>query len=171
MPSFSSDSKARISLFFGSGAFAGIFDELGHLQMLNLRKNRISHLSERLFFKLPKLLILQLTGNQIRQVTGNFFPLRLVQKLLFQIHPQDFLQLSNLQELHLGRNLIGSVPKNAFLQNRRLDKLFLLSNNLEELHEEAFQGLGNLTCLFIQNNILREIGDRIFLPTPKLLKL
>lgn len=49
--------------------FLGIFDKLMSLELLNLRKNKITHLSEKLFSKLENLKILQLTSNQITQVS------------------------------------------------------------------------------------------------------
>lgn len=46
----------------------GTFDSLVNLELLNLRKNQLSHISANLFDKLVNLNLLQLTSNKIAQV-------------------------------------------------------------------------------------------------------
>lgn len=49
-------------------AFSGLFDALGNLEFLNLRKNKITFLAEKVLNSLNNLKILQLTSNQLKFV-------------------------------------------------------------------------------------------------------
>lgn len=143
---------------------------------MNLRKNNISHIDEKIFNQLLNLKTLQLTNNKIHQVyifiTTFVFQYKIFfMNILLQIGVNDFRFLENLVDLHLGQNFISNISENTFIANRKLEKLFLFFNNLEELKEKTFNGLINLSTLLINNNILTEIHYKTFTFTPNLQKL
>lgn len=88
-----------------------------------------------------------------------------------QLGGQEFSNLSELEELHLGQNYLEKLPDGMFLHMKMLKKLFLFNNNLERLNSKTLEGLSNLSSLLINNNLLKRIGAFIFSHVPDLIKL
>ncbi|XP_076012898.1 leucine-rich repeats and immunoglobulin-like domains protein 1 [Genypterus blacodes] len=119
----------------------GALDHLSStLQILRLSRNRISQVPVRAF-QLPRLTLLDLHRNRIRQVEG----------LTFQ-------GLSSLEVLKLQRNNISKLTDGAFWDLAKMKVLHLDYNSLAEVNSGSLYGLTSLQQLFLSNNSIARIN-------------
>lgn len=88
-----------------------------------------------------------------------------------QIVPNAFLNLINLEELHLGSNRISYLPLGMFANLSSLKKLFLFFNDLTYIPQFAFIGLRSLRTLLLNNNQILDFDDAIFEPLQQIEKM
>jgi Leucine-rich repeat (LRR) protein len=100
------------------------FCSLAQLQHLFLKKNFITHISEKHFRNLKNLIILDLSANKIQT-----------------IHPYAFHSLTKVSELYLSQNSLSQIPEHLFAAMRGLKRLMLFSNDFRYLHAKSFIGL------------------------------
>jgi Leucine-rich repeat (LRR) protein len=114
----------HIVCFYAVKIASDAFDSLIHLQYLYLKKNFITHISEKHLRNLKNLIILDLAANKIQK-----------------IHPSAFRSLIKVSELHLSQNSLNQIPENLFIAMRGLKRLMLFSNDFRYLHSKSFIGL------------------------------
>lgn len=123
-----------------------IFFELKDLQELRLNNNSISNLRGKPFDSLEKLLILDLSRNQINSD---------------QLDSVLSGKLSNLRELDLANNKITKLNQHQFQNLIHLERLILDENDLREIDSEPFNGL-NLQLLSLSNTNLKYMSTNAF---------
>lgn len=130
------------------------FKSLIYLEILNIRNNRLTKISNKLFDSVPNLIELDLTLNKISNISEN-----------------AFAHLDNLVELRLGQNSLQAIPSGLFAHLKKLTKLMLFSNNFVTLNANDFLGLDNVISVMLNNNILKDFDTDTFKPMHKLEKL
>ena len=143
-------------------------DEFGNLiflQKLNLKGNRLMHVSQELS-KCAKLHIVNLAGalRLCSQIPAALFGLEDLQSLnlsdnFFTEIPEEVLGLSHLISLNMQRNALLRLPDNLF-QLQNLSHLEFSENYLETL-PGLVGNLSNLTYLGLDRNRLTEIPEEL----------
>lgn len=109
---------------------------------LDLSKNRIFALQQRVFSQLKQVAVIDVSQNRVNQ-----------------IHRNAFEGLGgNLKLLNLSHNLLGEVYSYTFASLTNLMVLDLSYNHIGALGYGSFSGLPNLRALYLTGNSLREIG-------------
>lgn len=109
---------------------------------LDLSKNRISALQQRLFSQMKEVATIDVSRNSVTQ-----------------IHRSAFEGLEgNLKVLNLSRNLLGEIYSYTFASLTNLTVLDLSENHIGVLGYGSFRGLRNLKALYLAGNSLRDIG-------------
>lgn len=142
------------------------FDTLENLLELKLQNN---HLTVAPVLKLPQLLLLDLSWNQIPSIearhfyTDNIESLKIAGLGLGTLDEELFQSLRNLHELDISDNQLAKVPR-VLHRLRRLTKLNMAGNtHISQLQREDFVSLQNLQELDISNMNLRTIPQDFFL--------
>ncbi|MEQ2303188.1 hypothetical protein AMECASPLE_014113 [Ameca splendens] len=128
---------------------------------LDLSKNRIFALRQRVFSPLTEITKLDLSKNKVNQIHRNAFEglqgslkmLNLSHNLLGEIYFHTFASLTNLEILDLSQNHIGVLGYGSFTGLPHLKFLDLTDNSLQELGFPT--SLPNLDILNLKNNRLR----------------
>nr|XP_033770814.1 vasorin [Geotrypetes seraphini] len=141
------------------------FDTLESLLELKLQKNRLHSLPH---LKLPQLLLLDLSWNQIPLIASGTFHTMNIESLkiagldLTTLDEQLFQEMKNLHELDISDNQLFHVPS-ALQQLHGLTKLNLAGNTkISRLQAEDFSHLHNLQHLDISNINLNTIPKDFF---------
>ncbi|XP_061620539.1 platelet glycoprotein Ib alpha chain-like [Phyllopteryx taeniolatus] len=116
-------------------------------EVLLFPSNQFSSLSWESFQIFSKLHELDLTANQLGQVTPRAGPL-----------------LPHLSVLRLGRNRLTSLPDRAFSACPSLIDLYLGSNAIESLSDDTFAGLSKLEILDLSSNRIRVLPPLLLRP-------
>ncbi|XP_061525678.1 platelet glycoprotein Ib alpha chain-like [Phycodurus eques] len=116
-------------------------------EVLLFPSNQFSSLSWESFQIFSKLHELDLTANQLGQVTPRAGPL-----------------LPHLNVLRLGRNRLTSLPDRAFSACPTLTDLYLGSNAIESLSDDTFAGLSKLEILDLSSNRIRVLPPLLLRP-------
>jgi hypothetical protein len=168
------------------------FSGAGKLEDLHLKWNKIREISEHAFTDCQKLKIVDLSENEIQELTAGSFDcptlenLNLERNKIEQIKVETFLGaasletlilthneisaisddgfkgLTNLQVLRLGHNKLTHLRKKMLEKMENLKSLFLVNNKIEVLDADTFQGNPKLNEIFIQNNQLKAVADGTF---------
>lgn len=109
---------------------------------LDLSKNRIFALQQRVFGQLKQVAVIDVSQNRVNQIHRNAF---------------EGLE-GNLKLLNLSHNLLGEVYSYTFASLTNLMVLDLSHNHIGALGYGSFGGLPNLKALYLTGNSLREIG-------------
>lgn len=125
----------------------GVFTQLEQLLVLNLANNRLGsdHVDESAFLGLIRLIVLDLSYNQLTHIDARMF------KDLF------FLQI-----LDLRNNSIDRIESNAFLPLYNLHTLELSDNKLHTIGAQLFNGLFVLNRLTMSGNTISSIDTMAF---------
>ncbi|TDG52829.1 hypothetical protein AWZ03_001062 [Drosophila navojoa] len=145
---------------------AGLFDGLISLKSLDLSRNGINWIHLRAMTRLPNLVSLKLSYNQISDVgmigrivkdLEHLKKLRLDHNIINVIEDGSFVDLPNLSELHLNDNRITELQYGAFLRTPQLKTIHLHNNLIRRIHPESLlQASGSgVEAVHIYNN---EIG-------------
>lgn len=117
------------------------------LETLSLKNNKLMAINKA-FIHVNKLTHLDLSFNQLHQVTNNMFQ-----------------GLTKLYELRLRGNLITHIDADAFSDLTGLYELVLAQNQITLIDSGLFQGLTNLRKLDIQDNQVSRIKAGAFTGT------
>ncbi|XP_006007177.1 vasorin b [Latimeria chalumnae] len=147
------------------------FDILENLLELKLQNNQLHAIPA---LDLPRLLLLDISGNKIPVIESEMFHAVNIESLniaglgLRNLDEELFQSLSNLHELDISDNQLTNVP--AILQRLHgLTKLNLTGNaQISQLQVEDFQSLQNLQELDISNINLNTVPEEFFSLFPKL---
>ncbi|EDW34666.1 GL12775 [Drosophila persimilis] len=145
---------------------AGLFDGLISLKNLDLSHNGLNWIHLRALTRLPNLVSLKLSHNQISDVgmigrivkdLEHLKKLRLDHNIINVIEDGSFVDLPNLSELHLNDNRITELQYGAFLRTPQLKTIYLQNNLIRRIHPESLlQASGSgVEAVHIYNN---EIG-------------
>ncbi|XP_032441329.1 toll-like receptor 5 [Xiphophorus hellerii] len=130
------------------------------VRFLDLSKNRIFSLRQRVFTPLTEVNSIDLSQNKVNQIhrmafeglQGNLKMLNLSHNLLGEIFSHTFASLTNLEILDLSHNHIGVLGYGSFSELPNLRFLNLTDNSLQELGFTA--ALPNLENLNLNSNKL-----------------
>lgn len=123
-------------------------------QRIIMSRNNISEITEGMFKKNKKLLVIYMDYN-------------LIQK----IHKNAFTATTELEELHLNNNDIVSVPESLLKNNRKLLALNLDNNKISKIDPLTLLNLPLLRELHIKNNKISQFNSRALENSNKLEKL
>ncbi|XP_075162124.1 artichoke [Haematobia irritans] len=146
---------------------SGLFDGLISLKNIDLSRNGINWIHLRALARLPNLVSLKLSHNQISDVgmvgrvvkdLENLKKLRLDHNIINIVEDGSFVDLPHLSELHLNDNRITEIEYGAFLRTPMLKTIYLHNNHIKRIHPESFmQASGSgVEIMYIYNN---EIDD------------
>jgi len=121
------------------------FNHCKNLKFLNLSRNKIRKIPQKLFKKNSKLEVVSFSENIIKFVSENLFPTKNV-----------------LRILDLSQNNLKSLPQYVFKHLKSLEKLSLNNNKLEALYPAQFSSLKELTELILYNNFINILPENIF---------
>lgn len=127
--------------------FEGLKDSA--IRILDLSRNRIFALQQRVFSPVKEVVIIDVSQNKINRIYQNAF---------------DGLQ-GNLRMLNLSHNLLGEIYSDTFSALKNLRVLDLSHNHIGALGYRSFHGLPNLKVLHLTGNSLRELGFPASLPS------
>lgn len=145
-----------------------VFANVKSLDVLNLKGNKIKHLSRRIFADIQKLNVLDLSENKIRILHNATFMLPDLSTLILSdnaisdIDDNTFLGLESLTDLYLARNKIYDLSENCFRYNSQLNVLDLSGNKLDEVPLKTFSNTRKLQFLYLNGNNIRSIQKRLF---------
>lgn len=119
------------------------------LEELRLDNNQLSMMSEAVWVRCPKHLVLSLSNNSLGKGSD-------------PLPSAVFSPLSKLHTLNLDHNQLASIPLGLLLS---IKELYLKGNIIEQLHGGAFTGISQLMVLDLSANRLTNKG---LLSTPLL---
>ncbi|XP_037826410.1 protein artichoke [Lucilia sericata] len=148
----------------------GLFDGLISLKNLDLSRNGISWIHLRALSRLPNLVSLKLSYNQISDVgmigriikdLENLKKLRLDHNIINIIEDGSFVDLPHLSELHLNDNRITELEYGAFLRTPMLKTIYLHNNHIKRIHPESFlQASGSgVETMYLYNNEIEHVSE------------
>ncbi|XP_077400257.1 uncharacterized protein LOC144034934 [Vanacampus margaritifer] len=117
------------------------------IEVLLFPRNQFSSLSWESFQMFSKLYELDLTANEVGQVTSSAVPL-----------------LPGLSVLRLGHNRLTSLVDRAFSACPALTNLYLDNNAIESLNDGTFAGLSKLEVLDLTSNRIRVLPPHLLRP-------
>ena len=124
------------------------------LTELNLSKNLLRYLDDRVFSSLGSLAVLDLSFNQLNRVSERAFE-----------------GLTSLRVLDLSHNHITHLAEATFQPTRGLTTLLLFDNKLANIHTNLFAQLASLRELDISFNLIRSLDGLTFRHLTALVKL
>jgi Leucine-rich repeat (LRR) protein len=141
------------------------FYGLVKLEQLNMSKNRISNLSDKVFSSLESLKLLKLEANKLEVLSRHVFDgllnlveLSLVQNLFEKLENYSFSVLTRVSTLRLNYNIIKDIESNAFYGiNNSLASLDISFNKLQFVRKSHFNSLTKLVELVLVNNQISSI--------------
>ncbi|EDV97704.1 protein artichoke [Drosophila grimshawi] len=147
---------------------AGLFDGLISLKNLDLSRNGLNWIHLRALARLPNLVSLKLSHNQISDVgmigrivkdLEHLKKLRLDHNIINVIEDGSFVDLPNLSELHLNDNRITELQYGAFLGTPQLKTIYLHNNLIRRIHPESMlQSSGSgVEAVHIYNNEIAHV--------------
>ncbi|TMS01069.1 Protein slit [Larimichthys crocea] len=141
----------------------------GVATVLLFPNNQFSGLSWSSFQFFVELYEIDLTGNQVPEVTPSGSPilpslsvLRLVSNRLTSLPDDSFTACPGLTELHLDNNAIGSLTDSTFSGLSKLEILDLSSNHIKVLPELMLHPLSAIETLYLENNKINVMPDNWF---------
>ena len=145
-----------------------VFDGLSQLTELYLGFNKL-RLNEGMFSKLNQLSVLDLSANQLSNLSkGIFNGLSQLEIFYFDSNEINILNegvfsgLNQLYDLELYNNKLSIIGEGAFSGLSQLEILQLGSNNINFLNRDVFFGLDQLNLLFLYSNNLNVLNDDVF---------
>nr|CAH7764359.1 unnamed protein product [Callosobruchus chinensis] len=136
------------------------FSSLECLYFLDLSLNNLTTLSRGTFLGLPNLKMLNVSFNEIKNVTDAFDMKHLQNLDLSHNNLQklpSFTSLKNLKVLNTSYNQIEDISEAVFDEMSSLEELYLDHNRLRVLELQHWQGLTSLRQLDIAYNLLDRV--------------
>ncbi|KAH3770493.1 hypothetical protein DPMN_171780 [Dreissena polymorpha] len=133
---------------------------------LNASHNQIKSIPERLFCDTPKLKVLQMSHNSLRELPseiGNSVleEISLEHNQIWQLPQEFFVSLPKLRYICLTNNALEMVPKpNATGYQNKLQELYLSANRLDNNVIAIIAMFQKLKILHLAYNQITEIHDR-----------
>lgn len=156
------------------------FEGAMELQKVNLSLNQLSDIDAH-SFTLPKLMILDLSNNNITKLNENFFNkltnlkiLNLSFNELTHLHTTTFANLFDLEELGLRHTNLSNILPDTFLHQSKLIALDLSENSLKKFDYNLFDPIRlNLHDLRLGRNQLSDLNglENIFFPKMNILDI
>uniref|UniRef100_A0A1A9W4E0 LRRCT domain-containing protein n=1 Tax=Glossina brevipalpis TaxID=37001 RepID=A0A1A9W4E0_9MUSC len=149
---------------------SGLFDGLIAVKNIDLSRNGINWIHLRALTRLPSLMTLKLSYNQISDVgmigrivkdLESLKKLRLDHNIINIIEDGSFVDLPYLSELHLNDNRITEIEYGAFLRTPMLKTIYLHNNHIKRIHPESFlQASGSgVETMYIYNNEIEHVTE------------
>lgn len=162
------------------------FENLSNIKSLDISANSIQELHRNFFCDFHKLSFLNLSSNQIYNLTNfQFSSTRLspipIKNCVFSMsylvltnNQLNFLPFSffsnfvNLKILRLNRNSISFIENFVFSNLKQLDMLDLSENKIQNIQPELFDNLSNLRTLNLEKNSMKILPPEILTNLKKL---
>lgn len=162
------------------------FENLSNIKSLDISSNSIQELHRNFFCDFHKLSFLNLSSNQIYNLTNfQFTSTRLspiaIKNCVFSMsyliltgNQLNFLPFSffsnfvNLKVLRLNRNSISFIENFVFSNLKQLDMLDLSENKIQNIQPELFDNLQNLRTLNLEKNSMKILPPEIMTNLKKL---
>lgn len=169
---------------------AGVFRNCKNLTLLALDGNKISRIEPESFVGLTRMSILGLTENKLTSISTGLFtqmktysldlgfnPIQKIESRAFpddvkilninhckitELHPESFLNLTQLKSLELSNNPITELPPGIFSTLANLLRIYLFSTKIQRLNSDSFGKLEKLEILSITSSGLDEIQPCFF---------
>ncbi|KAL9911378.1 artichoke isoform 1-T4 [Glossina fuscipes fuscipes] len=149
---------------------SGLFDGLTAVKNIDLSRNGINWIHLRALARLPSLMNLKLSHNQISDVgmigrivkdLESLKKLRLDHNIINIVEDGSFVDLPYLSELHLNDNRITEIEYGAFLRIPMLKTIYLHNNHIKRIHPESFlQASGSgVETMYIYNNEIEQVSE------------
>ncbi|EDV41139.1 uncharacterized protein Dana_GF23572 [Drosophila ananassae] len=90
--------------------------------------------------------------------------------VISELRPEDFANLSRVQEINLNHNLISRIDTEVFQGLERLQRLRLANNRLTKIDPDTFAPARELSILDLSNNSIAQRLDGAFLNQPGLIE-
>ncbi|XP_034836614.1 uncharacterized protein kek5 [Maniola hyperantus] len=125
----------------------------------------------------PEIQILDLTGNELYEVTRHAFEdVRLInlKKLILRecklitIHKNGLSDLAIMIELDLSKNDLKMLHPDTFRETAKIRWILLNDNQIEKLEDGLFNNLPFLQKVDLSNNRIVQLGLKTFMNVPKL---
>eukprot|EP00729_Bicosta_minor_P007097 gene7097-8664_t len=126
------------------------------LRYLDLRNNKITYIATSVFQEVPKLEVLLLQGNMLRD-----FGIELSSNELTSIAHSAFRHLGALEVLTLDNNALASLSRDTFTGSSNLKLLSLTANILNSASLPAFSKLPALEALLLADNELTTLSENM----------
>lgn len=157
------------------------FDNLQNIKSLDISDNGIQELHRNFFCDFHKLNFLNLSSNQIYNLTNFQFSSTPIKNCVFSMsyliltnNQLNFLPFSffsnfvNLKVLRLNRNSISFIENFVFSNLKQLDMLDLSENKIQSIQPELFDNLQNLRTLNLEKNAMKILPPEILSNLKKL---
>lgn len=150
---------------------ANKFQQLLHLELLNLAENAIQQLETHAFAGLSSIKSINMSGNKLTLFPALLFPgyisvhlnaLDLSKNLISTIELFAFADLQHLHTLDLSRNFLKIINETTLSGTHSLRQLFLHTNNLSSLEPRSFATLEHLEFLDLSYNELHSFTNDVF---------
>ncbi|XP_055837767.1 protein artichoke [Episyrphus balteatus] len=148
----------------------GLFKDLVSVKTIDLAKNGINWIHLQGLYRLPNLISLKLSHNDVSDVTmvsrlikglGSLKNLRLDHNIVNILSENSFVDLPSLTELYLNDNQITEIKYGAFYRTPNLKRVYLHNNHIKKIHPESFlqkSGTG-IENLFIYHNEIERVDE------------
>lgn len=138
-----------------------VFNDLQHLDYLDLSSNNIWSVPDGLFCPLKKIMFLNLSHNEIHDLLTLHFSVSL------STHRSKMCGVS-LVEVDLSHNKLINFPPAMFSALGLLKVLNLSRNEMSSLADRSFEGLSSLTYVDLSDNKLSSLPPELFTETIRL---
>jgi Leucine-rich repeat (LRR) protein len=166
---------------FGASNDYEPFDNLQNIKSLDISANGINELHRNFFCDFHKLSFLNVSSNQIYNLTNFQFSSTPIKNCVFSMsyliltaNQLNFLPFSffsnfvNLKVLRLNRNSISFIENFVFSNLKQLDMLDLSENKIQSIQPELFDNLQNLRTLNLEKNSMKILPPELLTNLKKL---
>lgn len=157
------------------------FENLQNIKSLDISVNGIHELHRNFFCDFHKLNFLNISTNQIYNLTNFQFSSTPIKNCVFSMsyliltsNQLNFLPFSffsnfvNLKVLRLNRNSISFIENFVFSNLKQLDMLDLSENKIQSIQPELFDNLQNLRTLNLEKNSMKILPPELLANLKKL---
>ena len=141
------------------------FQNCTDLKYLSLGISQISFIPSDAFVGLNKLILLELSVNDLTAISpawfqdlGNLEHLEIRYNQLQDIQDDTFNQLTKLRKLYLTENKIKIIRRKVFQETKLLEVIDLIGNRIKEIQIDSFKHLSKMTVLNLADNNCIEIN-------------
>jgi Leucine-rich repeat (LRR) protein len=157
------------------------FENLQNIKSLDISSNSIQEMHRNFFCDFHKLSFLNLSSNQINNLTNFQFASSPIKNCVFSMsyliltsNQLNFLPFSffsnfvNLKVLRLNKNSISFIENFVFSNLKQLDMLDLSENKIQSIQPELFDNLQNLRTLNLEKNSMKILPPELLANLKKL---